>query len=34
MIMAAREAGMDDVMARSAFAANLPEILSAAGGPR
>lgn len=27
MIMAARGAGMDEVMARSAFAANLPQIL-------
>lgn len=33
MIMAAREAGMDQVMARSAFAANLAEILTEAGGP-
>ena len=33
MIMAAREAGMDQVMARSAFAANLAEILSEAGRP-
>ena len=29
MIMAAREAGMDEVMARSAFAANLADILKA-----
>lgn len=28
LIMAARRAGMDEVMARSAFAANLPQILS------
>ena len=28
LIMAARAAGMDEVMARSAFAANLPQILS------
>jgi CheY-like chemotaxis protein len=34
MIMAAREAGMDDVMARSAFAANLPQILTDRGAPR
>ena len=34
MIMAAREAGMDDVMARSAFAANLAQILSDAGAAR
>jgi CheY-like chemotaxis protein len=27
LILAAREAGMDEVMARSAFAANLPQIL-------
>ena len=33
MIMAAREAGMDQVMARSAFAANLAEILGQAGAP-
>lgn len=32
MIMAAREAGIDDVMARSAFAANLAQILTDAGG--
>ncbi len=29
LIMAARDAGMDEVMARSAFAANLPQILTA-----
>jgi CheY-like chemotaxis protein len=34
MILAAREAGMDDVMARSAFAANLPQILTDRGAPR
>ena len=34
MILAAREAGVDDVMARSAFAANLPQILSDRGAPR
>ena len=28
LILAARKAGMDEVMARSAFAANLPQILS------
>lgn len=28
LIMAARQAGMDEVMARSAFAANLPQILT------
>jgi hypothetical protein len=28
LIMAARDAGMDEVMARSAFAANLPQILT------
>ena len=28
LILAAREAGMDEVMARSAFAANLPQILT------
>lgn len=28
LIMAARGAGMDEVMARSAFAANLPQILT------
>ena len=28
LILAAREAGMDEVMARSAFAANLPAILT------
>jgi PleD family two-component response regulator len=28
LIMAARRAGMDEVMARSAFAANLPQILT------
>lgn len=28
LIMAARKAGMDEVMARSAFAANLPQILT------
>lgn len=34
MIMAAREAGIDAVMARSAFAANLAEILSDGGDGR
>jgi CheY-like chemotaxis protein len=28
LILAARQAGMDEVMARSAFAANLPQILT------
>ena len=28
LILAARDAGMDEVMARSAFAANLPQILT------
>lgn len=31
MILAARRAGMDEVMARSAFAANLPQILLEGG---
>jgi PleD family two-component response regulator len=33
LIGAARAAGIDDVMARSAFAGNLAEILQAAAGP-
>lgn len=33
LIGAARGAGIDDVMARSAFAGNLAEILQAAAGP-
>ena len=34
LIMAARGAGMDEVMARSAFAANLAQILTADREPR
>ena len=34
LIEAAREAGVDEVMARSAFAARLADILLAAGSPR
>ncbi len=34
LIMAARDAGMDEVMARSAFAANLPQILTEMEPPR
>lgn len=34
LIAAARGAGMDEVMARSAFAANLPQILTADREPR
>jgi hypothetical protein len=34
LIEAARQAGVDEVMARSAFAARLPEILAGAGRER